>query len=399
MYNISMNPGPRCVVHVDMDAFFAAIEQRDNPALRGLPVVVGADPQSGHGRGVVSACSYEARPFGIRSAIPISQAFRLCPQAVYLRPDHEKYERESERIFVILERFTPDIEPISIDEAFLDITSSYHLWGTPEATCREIKRAIRAETSLSASIGLAPNKMTAKIASEIGKPDGLVVVTPETLFGFLHPLPVGRLWGVGNKTKREFEHLGIRTIGDLAHFDRRVFVRRFGRSGDHVWRLANGLDPRDVAPDDEVKSVGNEHTFDKDSDSRRDMLDVLMSLSEHVSLRLRHSGLRGRTVTLKVRLADFSTFTRAASLPRPTNFAEDLFRALRGKLEEFPLKKKVRLLGLSVSNLSGPREQPGLFSDQHPDLEKKEKLHQALDTIKGKFGEGAIRRRRLRDDS
>lgn len=394
-----MDRRPRFIVHVDMDAFFAAIEQRDDPGLRGRPVVVGADPQGGRGRGVVSACSYEARPFGLRSAMPISQAYRLCPQAVYLPVDPEKYERESERIFVILERFTPDIEPISIDEAFLDITASHQLLGTPEEVCREIKRAIRAETGLSASIGLAPNKMTAKIASEIGKPDGLVVVTEETLLDFLHPLPVGRLWGVGEKTRREFESLGIRTIGDLARSDRRALVRRFGRSGDHVWRLANGLDPRDVAPGDETKSVGNEHTFEKDIDDRHLMLDILMALSEHVSLRLRQAGLRGRTVTLKLRLADFSTFSRASTLPRATNFAEDLFRAVRVKLEEFPLRKKVRLLGLSVSNLSGPGEQPGLFSDQPPDLEKKEKLHQALDAIKGKFGERAIRRRRSGDGS
>ncbi len=389
----------RFIVHVDMDAFFAAIEQRDDPALRGRPVVVGADPQGGRGRGVVSACSYEARPFGIRSAMPISQAYRLCPQAVYLRGDHDKYQRESEQIFAVLERFTPDIEPISIDEAFLDITSSHHLFGTPEETCRKIKRAIRAETGLSASIGLAPNKMTAKIASEVGKPDGLIVVIAETLLDFLHPLPVGRLWGVGDKTRREFERLGIGTIGDLARYDRQALVRRFGRSGDHVWRLANGLDPRDVAPSDEVKSVGNEHTFAEDIDDHRLMIDILMALSEHVSLRLRHSGLRGRTVTLKVRLADFSTFTRASTLTQATNFAEDLFRAVRAKLEEFPLRKKVRLLGVSVSNLSSPAEQPALFSDQPPDLEKKEKLHQALDAIKGKFGEQAITRRRSRGGS
>jgi DNA polymerase-4 len=389
-----MTPRARFIVHVDMDAFFASVEQRDDPSLRRRPVVVGADPKQGRGRGVVAACSYEARPFGIRSAMPISEAYRRCPQAVFLRGDHEKYERESERIFAILERFTPDIEPISIDEGFLDITASFHLFGTPEAACRRIKAALRAETGLTASVGLAPNKMTAKIASEVGKPDGLVIVTPENLLAFLHPLPVGRLWGVGEKTRAVFDRLRIRTIGDLAAFDRRALIREFGASGDHIWRLANGLDPRDVAPGDEVKSVGNEHTFDVDIQDRRLMLDILMALSEHVSLRLRRSGLQGRTVTLKLRLADFSTYTRAATLPRPTNFAEDLFRLARAGLESFPLKQKVRLLGVSVSNLTNPLAQPGLFPRLEPDAAKRESLHQALDAIKAKFGEQAIGRRR-----
>jgi nucleotidyltransferase/DNA polymerase involved in DNA repair len=391
-------PGQRFIVHVDMDAFFAAVEQRDNPSLRGRPVVIGADPKGGHGRGVVAACSYEARSFGLHSAMPISQAYQKCPQAVFLRGEHTKYGRESEKIFVILERFTPDLEPVSIDEAFLDITASYHLFGTPEETCRKIKAAIKAETGLTASIGLAPNKMTAKIASDIGKPNGLVVVTAEGLLAFLHPLPVGRLWGVGEKTRRSFERIGIKTIGDLARRDRAALLRDFGQAGDHVWRLANGLDPRNVAPVDEVKSVGNEHTFEADIDDRGLMLDILMALSEHVSLRMRRAGLQGRTVTLKIRLAPFSTYTRASTLPAATNFAEDIFRSASEKLKAFPPKKKVRLLGVSVSNLNRPADEPGLFPGPLPHSEKKEKLHQALDKIKEKFGEEAIRRRKTGED-
>ena len=385
---------PRFIVHVDMDAFYTSVEQRDDPSLRGRPVVVGADPKGGQGRGVVAACSYEARSFGLHSAMPISRAYKKCPQAVYLRGDHDKYGKESERIMAILERFTPDIEPISIDEAFLDITACCHLFGTPEETCRKIKEAIKSETGLTASIGLAPNKMTAKIASDIGKPDGLVVVSPDGLLDFLHPLPVGRLWGVGEKTKQELERLGIKTIGDLARYERAALLRRFGQSGEHVWRLANGFDPRDVAEGDKVKSVGNEHTFEEDTDDRGLMLDVLMSLSEHVSLRLRREGHRGRTVTLKVRMSDFSTFTRATTLSEFTNFAEDIFRCVSAKLDEFHPKKKVRLLGVSASNLAPPADEPGLFSGTLPHLEKKEKLHQALDKIKVKYGEEAIRRRK-----
>jgi DNA polymerase-4 len=377
-----------------MDAFFAAVEQRDDPSLRGRPVVIGADPKGGRGRGVVAACSYEARPFGLHSAMPISQAYKKCPQAVFLRGDHLKYGRESEKIFAILERFTPDIEPVSIDEAFLDITASSHLFGTPEETCRKIKAAIKAETGLTASVGLAPNKMTAKIASDIGKPDGLVIVTVDRLLNFLHPLPVAKLWGVGEKSRQAFERLGITTIGDLARRDRAAIVRDFGQAGDHVWRLANGLDPRDVAPSEEVKSVGNEHTFEEDIDDQGLMLDILMALSEHVSLRLRRAGLRGRTVTLKIRLAPFMTYTRASTLPEPTNFAEDIYRIASEKLKAFGRKKKVRLLGVSVSHLGGPADERGLFPGPLPHAEKKEKLHQALDKIKDKFGEEAIRRRK-----
>jgi DNA polymerase-4 len=377
-----------------MDAFFASVEQRDDPSLRGRPVIVGADPRGGRGRGVVAACSYEARPFGIRSAMPISQAYARCPQAVYLRGDHSKYQAESDRLFAILERFTPDLEPISIDEAFLDISHSYSLFGTPVQTCRRIKEAIKVETGLTASVGLAPNKMTAKIASDLGKPDGLVIVTPESLVDFLQPLPVERLWGVGEKTRRALERLGIRTVGELARTERTTLARRLGQAGDHLWRLANGLDPRPVETSDEVKSVGNEHTFDSDVDDLGMMLDVLMALSEHVSARLREEGFRGRTVTLKVRLADFSTFTRATTLAQPTNFAEDVFRPAAARLREFAPRQKVRLLGVSVSKLTLPSDPPGLFQRPLPHQEKKESLHRALDAIRKKFGEEAVRRRK-----
>jgi len=384
----------RYIAHIDMDAFYAAVEQRDHPTYSGKPVVVGADPKGGKGRGVVSACSYEARKFGIHSAMPISLAYRKCPGAVYLPVDHKKYERVSGEIFEILKRFSPDLEPISIDEAFLDITGSYHLFVSPENTCRKIKEAIKKETGLTASIGLAPNKMTAKIASNIGKPDGLIIVNKKELLNFLHPLPVETLWGVGKKTREEFKKKGINIIGDLAGQDRIRFFRQFGKVGEHVWHLANGIDPRDVEAAAGVKSISNEYTFDVDVANLDEILDVLMELSEKVSRRLRKAGLKGKTITLKIRFSDFQTFTRATTFDMPTNFIEDIYQTCASKIKGFDLSKKhVRLIGVHVSNLAGSSGQLSLFEVNPSNLDKKEKLHQALGKIKDKFGEKAIKHR------
>ncbi|MFC2160154.1 DNA polymerase IV [Acidobacteriota bacterium] len=387
----------RYIVHVDMDAFFAAVEQRDHPSYMGKPVVVGADPKGGKGRGVVSACSYEAREFGIHSALPISLAFRKCPGAVYLPVDHSKYERVSIEIFEILKRFSPDLEPISIDEAFLDITASCHLFGSPEDTCRKIKEVIKKETGLTASIGLAPNKMTAKIASDIGKPDGLVIVKKNELLNFLHPLPVETLWGVGKKTKEEFKKNGINLIGDLARQDHIHFLRQYGKAGEHVWQLANGIDPREVEATMQAKSISNEYTFEIDAADVNKILDVLMELSEKVSRRLRKENLSGKTIALKIRFSDFQTFTRATTLDVPTNFIDDIYKTCASKIKDFDLRKKhVRLIGVHVSNFVGSSDQLGLFKDNPSNLDKKEKLHEALGKIKDKFGEKAIKHRDLK---
>jgi len=385
----------RFIVHVDMDAFYASVEQRDHPEYREKPVVVGADPKGGQGRGVVAACSYEAREYGIHSAMPISFAYKRCPHAVYLRGNMKKYAGISRQIFQILERFTPDIEPISIDEAFLDITGSYNLIGTPEKTCKKIKAVIQDETGLVASIGMAPNKMTAKIASDLEKPDGLVFVTREGLFDFLHPLPVSKLWGVGKKTREELTRLGINTIGDLAVREIDDLSKLLGKSGIHVWKLANGIDPRDVETSVGIKSIGHEHTFDEDVTDPQTIEDTLMWLAEKVSRRLRKKGFRGRTISLKIRLADFSTFTRAKSLNTPTNFVDDLFNTALEKAKGFKLgEQPIRLIGIQVSNLEEETKQLGLFGEIPPGTEKKEKLHEAVDQIKDKFGERAIKHRK-----
>jgi DNA polymerase-4 len=391
-----MTSKTRYIVHVDMDAFFCSVEQRDNPEHKGKPVIVGADPKNGKGRGVVAACSYEARKYGIHSAMPISTAYNKCPKAVFLRPDMEKYAMASHQIFSILERFTPDIEPISIDEAFMDITGSYTLFGTPLGTCRKIKAAIKKETDLTASIGLAPNKMTAKIASDMEKPDGLVEVNPVDLLSFLHPLPAGKLWGVGEKTLEAFKRIGIFTIGDLAQRGEEELERLFGVNGQHVWELSNGIDDRSVETVGTIKSISNEHTFEKDVTDTKTILDVLMHLSEKVSMRLRRSDFKGRTITLKIRFSDFKTYTRGISLDMNTNFVDDIYENVLKKLQQFNTDKRpVRLLGVKVSNLSDTSWQENLFEGTNDKSLKKERLHKALDSIVDRFGAGAVKRRRI----
>ena len=378
-----------------MDAFFTSIEQRDNPAYRKKPVIVGSDPKNGKGRGVVAACSYEARKFGIHSAMPISVAYKKCPGAVFLPVDGAKYAAVSRRIFELFERFTPDVEPISIDEAFLDITGSYHLFGTPLDVCRMVKALITKEMSLTASVGLAPNKMTAKIASDIDKPDGLVAVRQENLLKFLHPLPVEKLWGVGKKTSEILAGAGIKTVGDLAARSRKEMSHCLGRNGEHAWELANGIDPREVETIEVIKSIGNEHTFEEDTREEDRIKDALMFLSEKVSRRLRRAGLKGKTITLKLRFSDFKTYTRSVTVESPVNFVDIIFENALRKLKDFDHDKRpIRLIGVSVSNLADTSHPDDLFGEDSDQTRKKESLHKALDHILDTFGEGALRRRK-----
>ncbi len=384
-------PHDRYIAHVDMDAFFAAIEQRDNPHLRGKPVVIGADPKGGKGRGVVSTCSYEARKFGIHSAMPISTAYRKCPEAVFLPGNGRKYARISHRIYDIMYDFTPELEPISIDEAFLDITGTHHLFGGPEKTCVKIKMRIKKETCLTASVGLAPTKMAAKIASDLKKPDGFVVVTKEGLIDFLWPLDISKMWGLGKKTEPLFRSMGINTIGDIAKSDARRLEETFGVNGAHFWSLANGVDERAVRAKDEAKSVGNEFTFDKDTKDSKEIESALMHLSEKVSTRLRAQAIKGRTVTLKIRLEGFETYTRARTLESATNFSDILYKEAKTLYNAFESNgKKIRLLGVKVSGLMPANLTDSLFSEITD--KKREDIHRAIDKIKEKFGKAAIHR-------
>ncbi|MFC1808671.1 DNA polymerase IV [Candidatus Omnitrophota bacterium] len=384
------------IVHIDMDAFFAAVEQRDDPSLCGKPVVIGADPKRGKGRGVVSTCSYEARAFGIRSAMPISEAYRRCPGGIFLLPQMEKYAKVSHELMRILYDFSPQIEPISIDEAFIDITGSYHLFGSPRETCLTMKERIRNELQLTASIGLAPIKMAAKIASDLEKPDGLVIVNKEGLIDFLWPLTIDRLWGVGKKTETLLRNHGMRTIGDVAKKDVKELQGLAGASGVHIWQLANGIDERDVELDDEIQSVSNEYTFENDTNDRSNMERTLLKLCEKVSGRLRSDNIRGKTITLRIRFKDFTTYTRSITLPEVTNYVDVVYLQILQLLDkimlQYPRKKFVRLLGVKVSKLAGDTESVDLF-DNHASS-KRERIHAAIDTIVQRFGDGAIQRAR-----
>ena len=380
----------RRIVHVDMDAFFAAIEVRDNPALKGRPVIIGADPQGGRGRGVVSTCSYEARKFGVHSAMPISEAWRRCPQGVFLEPSFHKYEEASARIREVFYEFTPDIEQVSIDEAFLDITRSAHLFGGPVETCRKIKARVKAVTGLTCSVGLAPTKTAAKIASDLQKPDGLVVVGEAGLKAFLAPLDISRLWGLGPKTAAVLRERGINTIGALAAAEAEELAA-LGAHGADLKALALGVDPREVSEEGETKSVGNEITFEKDTADEREIRESLLALADKVSSRLREAGLKGRTVTLKIRLEGFLTFTRAKTLPLSTNYTDVIVKEILALYAAFDKgRKKVRLLGVKVSGLMPADEKESLFEEEGD--ARREKTHRAIESIREKFGRSSIYR-------
>lgn len=389
------NEKERYIVHADMDAFFASVEQRDQPAYRGKPVIVGSDPKEGKGRGVVAACSYEARKFGIHSAMPISAAYQKCPDAVFLTPDMEKYSIASRKILEVFETFTPDIEPISIDEAFLDITGSWHLFGSPEETCRLIKLAVKEKTGLTVSLGMAENKTVAKIASDIGKPDGFISVAPENTLKFLHVLSVKKLWGVGEKTAEELKKMNILTIGDIARCPAEKLYKVFGENGLHARDLANGIDPRPVHAPCDALSISNEFTFDKDTTDKTAIMDSLMFLSEKVSRRLRKSALKGKTISLKIRFSDFKTYTRSLTAYPPTDMDREIYKKVLSLMDEFLKEKRaVRLLGVKASNFESSNEVNDLFQGSSCPEKKRENIRKAFDRILDKYGDGAIRRRR-----
>jgi nucleotidyltransferase/DNA polymerase involved in DNA repair len=375
-----------------MDAFFAAVEQRDRPELRGKPVIVGADPKGGRGRGVVSTASYEARRFGVGSAMPISEAWRRCPHGVYLHPDMEKYARESGRIMEIFRRFTDLVEPVSIDEAFLDVTGSARAMGTGEAIARRLKQDIREATQLTASVGVATSKLVAKVASDMRKPDGLVVVAPGEEAAFLAPLPVRRLWGVGPKMEEALAKLGVVTIGDLAELDPARLERRLGTHGYDLQRLARGEDDRDVVAEGEgAKSLGQEHTYGRDTADPERLRATLLQIADGVAERLRSHGLRARTVTLKYRDEDFHTTAHARTLPEATDTGNVLFRVASELFAEVHRGKKVRLLGIYASHFGEATPQLGLF-DEPKAPSPADRLR---DEVRKRFGDEALTRASL----
>lgn len=390
--------GERVIIHVDMDAFFASVEQRDKSELRGRPVVVGADPKGGKGRGVVSTASYEARAYGIRSAQPISQAYRLCPHAAFLAVDGARYSEESERIREILLQFTPQIQFAGIDEAYLDVTDSLRLFGGKRAIAESIRRRIEEERGLTASLGVAPNKLVAKIASDLKKPRGLVIVEPDGVDAFLRPLDVRRLPGVGPKMEEALHAVNVKTVGDLADMSPGVLLRRFGQWGEFLWHEAHGRDESPVEETDEVKSIGHEHTFEEDTDDRDRILRTLMDLCESTARRMRQAEMRGRTVTTKVRFESFKTVTRQQTLREPVTEAGQIYAAAVENLAGARIRRrKVRLIGVQVSGFgeddhARAMQQVPLFGPPAAPEDMRLRIARAEDAVKDRFGNDAIRR-------
>jgi DNA polymerase-4 len=381
----------RVILHVDMDAFYASVEQRDRPELRGKPVIVGAAPDK---RGVVAACSYEARRFGVRSAMPSRDAGRLCPQAVFVSPDMPRYEEASRKVFAVFERFTPFVEGISIDEAFLDVTGSRRLFGDGAAIARLLKTTVREETGLTASVGVASNKFLAKVASDLGKPDGLTVVPAgrEAIAAFLASMPAGRIWGVGDVTQSTLEEHGVRTIGDLQGMtERRLAAIVGGHAASHILRLAWGEDERMVETASEEKSISREHTFPTDVRLAEQVRVVLLDLVEDVGRRLREADRYARTARLKLRWQGFETITRQMALAPPCRDDVTLRQVALRLFASEPLVKPVRLVGFGVSGLTQtPQWQPSLFDDPVAVGGKREELSRAVDTIRRKHGADSI---------
>jgi nucleotidyltransferase/DNA polymerase involved in DNA repair len=371
-----------------MDAFYASVEQLDNAEYRNKPVVVGADPKRGKGRGVVSACSYEARHFGIHSALPISRAYGLCPHAIFLRPRFKRYTEISQKIMKILEGFSPVLEQISIDEAFLDCTGTQRLFGSEEKIAKAIKEKIHSETGLTASVGVAPNKSVAKICSEIAKPDGLMVCLSGKEKEFLKNLSLSYLWGAGKKTIRKLEGMGFSRIGEVAQSDREMIEKKMGKIGLHLWLLANGIDEREVIARHSRKSISEEITFQKDTDDRELIERVLFQIADRLTRKMREQQIAGRTITLKIRLEGFETFTRSKTLERSVNnmstVRDEAIRLFRLFERE---NKKVRLIGIGMSNLE-KGEQLDLFSENEEEDLNTEKV---FDLMKELYGEKITR--------
>ena len=374
------------ILHVDMDAFYASVEVIKEPSLRGKPVVVGGQ----RGRGVVTSASYEARAFGVTSAMPMVRARRLCPHAVYVSNDFASYMEYSREIKKVFLSFTPLVEPLSLDEAFLDVRGSVKLFGAPVDIARRVKEAI-AELGLACTVGVAPNKFLAKLASAKAKPDGLLVVPADAVQAFLHPLPVTALWGVGARTGEELIRLGLRTVGDIAQVPRRTLERAIGdAAGSHLHALSQGVDDRVVTPHEASKSVGSENTFGHDLDSTDEILKEILRLADRTAGRLRAKGLCGRTVTLKVRFSNFSTITRSRTLGAEVNTTAELYevaRALYLKLD--PNRPRIRLLGVSVSGLATgpPQRQLGLMERQRAGWQE---ASDAMDSIRTRFGDDSV---------
>jgi DNA polymerase IV len=376
---------PEPILHVDLDAFYAAVEVLKDPRLAGRPVIVGGTGS----RGVVASASYEARRFGVHSAMPVVRARRLCPDAAVVAPDFDAYRTYSNRFREVLLSYTPLVEPIALDEAFLDVAGATRLFGPPATIGAAIRADVQRDLGITCSVGVAANKFLAKLASEQAKPDGLVVVPADDVLSFLHPLPVQALWGAGEKTVEVLHRLGARTVGELARIPPEVLERVLGEAASrHLSELSHGRDVRDVVPYEAPKSIGHEETFDRDLDQEEEILRELLALSGRVAARLREDGYRARTVTLKARLANFTTLTRSRTHADPTDLGADLHRTVSELYRALPgTRRRIRLLGVQVGGLvpAGAHQLALLRSERWSDVER------TVDRIERRFGKGAAR--------
>ena len=378
----------RKIIHLDMDAFYPSVEVLDNPGLKGRPVIVGG----GKERGVVSSASYEARKFGVHSALPMASALRLCPQGIFLPVRMDRYREISRRIFEIFKRYTPLVEPLSIDEAFLEVTGSERLYGAAVDIAVRIKQQVFHEIGLTVSAGVAPSKFVAKIASDVNKPDGLTVVSPEKVRDFLNPLPVGRMWGVGKVTQEKLLRMNVRTFEDLSNLPIEVLEQKLGLQGRKMHFLSMGMDVRDVEPERDVKSIGHEETFAEDLTDLEMLRKKLLLLAEKAARRMRRKGLIGKSISLKVKYHDFKQVTRSGVLDAYSDDGPFLYaEACRLLTKTEAGKKPIRLLGISVSQLclQSGGDQLSLFGYEQQ-WEKRKRLHHALDSLYLRHGEKSV---------
>jgi len=377
------------ILHIDMDAFYVSVEERDDPSLKGKPVVVGGSPE---GRGVVAAANYVARQYGIHSALPMARAKRLCKDLVILGGRHRFYAEVSHQIRNIFNRYTPLVEPLSLDEAFLDVTASQQLFGDAAFIGRRIKKEIKNELGLVASVGVASSKFVAKIASDIEKPDGFVVVASGTEQAFLDPLPVSRLWGVGKVINENLRKLGIQTISQIRALPQQSLVDLFGKWGNQLWRLANAIDNRPVIPDHRAKSISHEHTFAIDINDLETLQSVLMELTENVTRRMRQNEFAGRTIQLKLRFADFHTITRANSITTPTNQTREIWQIANSLLAANYRNHSggLRLLGMGVSGFGSDNHRQGELFGEEENTARQTELDALGDSLHDRFGDAAL---------
>jgi DNA polymerase-4 len=383
------------ILHIDMDAFYASVEQLDDPRLKNKCVIVGGTSN----RGVVSAASYEARQFGVRSAMPIYQAKQKCPHGIFVRPRMDRYQEVSKKIMAVIRGFSPLVEPVSIDEAYLDIKGCQRLFGEPQEIAWEIKIKIKETVGLTCSVGVAPNKFLAKIASDMQKPDGLTLIPPDKVAAFVDSLPIKKVPGVGHKMCRQLELLGIRTLGDVQRLPQKSLLRHLGKFGVRLRELSSGTDDSPVTPYAPHKSISSEHTLAVDTQDTGLLKSFLLRQSEEVAKQLRHAGVRAKTITIKIKDADFKQITRRTTIAIPTQSSKTIYRHAARLIDDFKITKKIRLIGVGTSGFSpvSASVQMGLFEHNEEGGGDWEKVDKTLDSINQKFGMNVVRRATLKD--